>query len=536
MMCMEMMIDSRESAWSQIDQKWDVIIIGGGITGAGIFRTAVSAGLKTLLLESRDFSFGTSSRSSKLVHGGFRYLYNHQYQVTFESVHERERLLRSAPYLVNALNFNIPNYADYHFPSFLLHAGIIIYDLMGHKWQHKKYTSRDLVDTLEGLREDQLINGFQYQDAELDDARLVLRIIQETCADGGLAINYAKVVELRTNRAGQVRGVCVEDQAVAGGKTYAIESRVVINATGPWTDCIRDHLKAPKRMRKLRGSHIIFDQNRFPVSEAVTLFHPKDKRAMFVIPWQGVTIVGTTDIDHQDSFDGDREPYTKKAEIAYIFEAIESLFPNLHIQETDIISTFSGLRPVIHTGVASPSKESRAHQVWNENGLITITGGKLTTFRLMAKHVLTTASTLIGKKICVDSKKPMVKPISSNPAFNKSDHQQAILFGRYGAQAADLIANTPANSLTPISHTPYFWEELGWASAREQIVHLDDFLLRHIRIGLLLPDGGMDMIKSIRDHIQHPLGWSDDKWDGEVQRYHQIWQRAYSPKPGNNNK
>ena len=212
----------RQSVWEDMDRKWDLVVIGGGITGAGIFRLAVSAGLKTLLLEARDFAFGTSSRSSKLVHGGFRYLYNRQYHVTYESVKQRQRLLRGAPHLITPLAFNLPNFRQYQYPSWVFHAGVILYDLMAPKWNHQVLSASEMREKFPELNQDGILKSFRYQDALLDDARLVLRIIRETVQDGGTALNYAQVVHLLRGKNGSVRGVGVRDAASENGSVRSL--------------------------------------------------------------------------------------------------------------------------------------------------------------------------------------------------------------------------------------------------------------------------------------------------------------------------
>jgi len=523
----------RSSAWSELDRQWDAVVIGGGITGAGVFRLAVQLSLKTLLVEARDFSFGTSSRSSKLVHGGFRYLYNRQYGVTYKSVREREYLLKEAPNLVEPLPFTIPNYREYDFPSWLLHAGAIIYDLMGSKWDHQKLDPDEVLSKFNGLKEKNLIKGFRYKDAVLDDSRLVLRVIQEAIDRGGLALNYTKADRLLRTGDGKVHGVQVSDQSGEIGKTAEVKAQVVINATGPWTDSLRSGLEVPKRMRKLRGSHLIFDHQRFPASEALTLFHPDDGRAMFVIPWEGMTMVGTTDIDHDARLEKQYdEPFCSQDEIAYVLKAVNFLFPELEISGKDIVSTFSGLRPIISGGAASPSKESRAHEVWNEHGLITITGGKLTTFRLMALQTIREALRTAGIEKRAAHGLPMIDSIDIARPDDVEKEIFDYLSGRYGRRTGLLLQNAGQGEFEKINGLPNIWAEIRHAAGSEAVLHLDDLLLRRVRIGLLLPEGGKEWLPQIRAVAQPELGWSDTRWDAEEKAYLQTWQTYYSPWPG----
>lgn len=519
----------RSRVWSELDQQWDVIVIGGGITGAGVFHLAVQFGLKTLLVEARDFSFGTSSRSSKLVHGGFRYLYNRQYGVTYESVRERERLLKEAPNLVEPLPFTIPNYREYDFPSWLLHAGVVIYDLMGSKWDHQQLESKAVLSEFPGLKEKGLIKGFRYKDAVLDDSRLVLRVIQEGVNKGGTALNYTKAERLLRTINGKVHGVQISDQSRKNGGTVEVKARVVINATGPWTDSLRSDLEVPERMRKLRGSHLVFDRQRFPASEALTLFHPDDGRAMFVIPWEGTTMVGTTDMDHDPQLEKKYdEPFCSQEEIAYMLKAVNFLFPNLEIGNEDIISTFSGLRPIISGGAASPSKESRRHEVWNEHGLVTITGGKLTTFRLMAMQTIREA----GIKKRPPSDLQIIENIKISRPEKMEKENFDYLCGRYGSRTGLLLQAAEDGELERINGLPNIWAEISFAARSEAVLHLDDLLLRRVRVGLLLPEGGKKWLTQIRKIAQPELGWSNARWEAEENAYLHTWQTYYSPQPG----
>jgi len=336
---------------------------------------------------------------------------------------------------------------------------------------------------------------------------------------------------LRDNQ-GTVRGIVVRDTVSDKGLTAEVKSKVVVNAAGPWTDKIRRELKAPDRLRLLRGSHLVFERTRFPASEAVSFFHPQDHRSMFVIPWEGVTIVGTTDIDHSEKQrELLNEPCAEQNEIEYILSAVNFLFPMLNITQSDIISTFAGLRPVINTGAATPSKESRAHQVWNENGLITVTGGKLTTFRIMAKDALEIAGASIGKQIKIDPHRRMLKTLRIDQCGKLEAGTCNRLFGRFGGEAEKLLQSAKMSELRQIGSLPTLWAEIRWAAASEGVVHLDDLLLRRTRIGLLLPEGGKSILSLIRQIAQPELGWSDSCWEKEESRYWKIWRAFYSPNP-----
>ena len=520
-------IESREQRWAQLNQEWDLIVIGGGITGAGIFRRAVSGGLKTLLVEAADFSSGTSSKSSKLVHGGFRYLRSGQYDITFESVRQRERLLKQAKDLVKPLGFVLPHNSSAR-QRRMLHTGVLIYDLMAPKWQHKHLDLTQLSETIPLLKPDEMAGGYLYYDAVLDDSRMVLRLIQETCEDGGLALNYTCVEKVLKDNDGRVCGVAVADRSMANRGALELRARSVINATGPWTDTLRSQLGRQGRVRPLRGSHLVFSFDDLPIPFAVTLMHPKDGRAMFAIPWEGRTIFGTTDLDHP--FPLSQEPFCTKAEIDYMLEAIHAIFPDTNITEASIISSFAGLRPIVRGDANNPSAESRAHLVLEEDGMVTVTGGKLTIFEIMAEDALKAILPQLDKDL-----KPIKSWFKPNPE-STSEHRLSTqsfhyLAGRYGQSVTDLLNTSDPQSLERIDDLNLLWAELPYNARCGMVEHLDDLLLRRTRLGILLPDGGMDVIDKVRQLTQSELPWTEEEWQSEISRYQEIYQKAYSPNP-----
>jgi glycerol-3-phosphate dehydrogenase len=520
----------RDEVWAKVNQGWDILVIGGGITGAGVFRRAVAAGFNVLLIDAGDFASGTSSRSSKLVHGGFRYLKNKQWDVTKESVREREWMVREAKNLVTPLGFIMPNFEEANTAaSFAL--GVIIYDLMAPKWKHSTYSKERILKECPQMRSNGLEGGYLYYDAKMDDARLVLHIIREAVAAGGTALNYARAETLLRASDGRVCGAVISDHSGQSNRQTEVKAKVVINAAGPWSDDLRVQVGATPRIRPLRGSHLIFNRERLPISRAVTLLHPRDHRAMFAIPWEGTTMIGTTDLDHKVS-PGANEPYALTDEINYILEAGNATFSNVNLTRSDITSTFAGLRPIISTGQADPSKESRAHVVWEEKGLITVTGGKLTTFRIMAEQALQLASPhLQGNP---DFKK-RVRYFNSLPSIDAplelSKIDVAYLLGRYGSETTGLFAAAQPGELEHIGPLPNLWAEIRWTARNSGVQHLDDLLLRRVRLGMLLPEGAFSQMDRIRAIAQPELGWDDARWQNELARYNKIYHAYYSPEP-----
>ncbi len=516
----------RNEIWNRLDQPWDIIVVGGGITGAGILREATRLGLKTLLVEQKDFSWGTSSRSSKMVHGGLRYLKDGNVLLTLASVQERERLLEEGPGLIDPLGFLLATYKGDNPGRFTYGAGLSVYDLLALQWSHQYFSAQDFQMLAPHIAQEGLGGGFRYGDAQTDDARLVLRIIQEAVAQGGTALNYACAEGLLYNEADQVNGIRLRD--CAADRQADVHAAVVINATGAWADRLRIAVGAPARIRPLRGSHLLFPAWRFPVAQAVSFLHPIDRRPVFIFPWEGVTLAGTTDLDHNQPLD--EEPAIAADEIAYLMAGVNAQFPSLNLTLNDVIATFAGVRPVIGTGKSDPSQESRDHVVWNERGLLTVTGGKLTTFRLIALDALKAVHARLPQMPQPDSNTPVLDSVSVNlPGAEQLDESmRRRLLGRYGADTPALIKAAQPGELEIIPGTNALWAELRWAARSEAIVHLDDLLLRRVRLGLMLPQGGMEQMARIRAVCQTELGWDDTRWKEEERAYHALWCAAYS--------
>ncbi len=519
---------TRQQLWADLSRPWDILIIGGGITGAGILREASRAGLRALLVEANDFASGTSSRSSKMVHGGLRYLKNAQVKLTVESVRERERLQREARGLVTPLSFLMANFQGDAIPGWVFGLGLIAYDALALQWGHRRYDAYDMKDLCPVLRQENLQGGYRYFDAQTDDARLVLRLIEEAGQAGGAALNYAGVTRLLRTQSGRVCGAVVQDTAPDGAeRTAEVQAGVVINAAGAWADDLRQQVGGRPRLRKLRGSHLIFPAQRLPLTRAVSFLHPKDDRPVFAFPWEGVTLLGTTDVDLAGPLTAD--PAISPAEIEYLLQAVQSVFPCQELGPDDIQATYAGVRPVIDTGQADPSKESREHVLWSENGLLTVAGGKLTTFRLMALDALRRVAPHLPGRPRFSARQRVFEaaPVELPQADHLSPAARLRLVGRHGRQAGNLLAAARPGEIQSIGATPALWAELRWAARGEAVVHLDDLLLRRVRLGLLLPRGGQDCLDDLRPIVQPELGWDDERWADEAARYGDLWEACY---------
>ncbi len=514
----------RDEVWGQLEQSWDLVVVGGGITGAGILREAARLGLRVLLVEQRDFAWGTSSRSSKLVHGGLRYLAQGKLRLTLASVREREQLLEDGPGLIDPLGFLMATHKGDNPGRWTYSAGLSIYDLMALQWSHRYYSADEFRMLAPHITTKNLEGGFRYGDAQTDDARLVLRVIREAVADGGVALNYATVTTLVKDEAGQVAGLVLQDQVT--GQTVEVRAQAVVNATGAWADVLRQQVGATDHIRKLRGSHLIIPGWRLPMAQAVAFLHPLNRRPVFIFPWEGVTVVGTTDIDHDDDLNA--EPCISPEEVAYLMAAVTHQFPARGIRLGDIIATFAGVRPVIDTGQEDPSKESREHVVWQENGLLTVTGGKLTTFRVIALDALKALQDRLPDLPPIDDKTPVLNAVNSELPLVADEAMRRRLLGRYGSDAVALVNAAEAGELEAIPGTHTIWAELRWATRSEGVVHLDDLLLRRVRLGLLLHGGGVDLMPRIRAICQPELGWDNERWEAEEAAYRMLWRDHYS--------
>lgn len=519
----------RDAIWNQLDTEWDILVIGGGITGAGILREAARLGLRILLVEQRDFAWGTSSRSSKLVHGGLRYLAQGKLGLTLASVREREHLLEDGPGLIDPLGFLMATHRGDHPGKWTYRAGLSLYDLMALQWTHRRFSAQEFQMLAPHITTEGLQGGFRYGDAQTDDARLTLRVIREAVRAGGVAINYVTAQDVLLDEAGQVIGARLVDGLT--GRAAEVRARAVISATGAWADHLRTQVGGEARIRPLRGSHLIFPLWRLPVAQAISFLHPVDRRPVFIFPWEGAALVGTTDLDHDDALD--REPGISPQEVAYLMAAVEHQYPGRGLSLDDVIASYAGVRPVIGSGKADPSKESREHVVWQENGLLTVTGGKLTTFRVIALDALRAVRDRLPdmpkfqRHVPVLDAVDVALPVTDGALWLDMATRRRLL-GRYGADAPALVAAAQPGELAPIPGTQALWAELRWAARDEGVVHLDDLLLRRVRLGLLLPEGGARIMDRVRAICQPELGWDDARWEAEETAYRALWRAHYS--------
>jgi glycerol-3-phosphate dehydrogenase len=516
----------------------DLLVIGGGIAGAGVALEAARRGIPTMLVEARDFAWGSSSRSSKLVHGGLRYLREGAFGLTRESVRERGRLLRDAPGLVEPQRFLVGHYEGRSPGRRTMAAGLALYDAFAGRRTRAFHAPAEVLALAPHVAAQGLVGASSYLDAKTDDARLVLRVLQEARAHGARVFNQAAVKSLvRTGDAeapatGAACGAVVGARIEGAGFTGVVRSRCVVNATGAWADGLRAGLGGPM-LRPLRGSHLVFPLWRLPVAQSVSLFHPRDGRPVFATPWEGVALVGTTDLDHRDP--PDVEPAVTADEVAYLLEALRTAFPRLGLQAADALCCFAGVRPVVDERAAGgdPSKAPREHVVRDERGLVTLTGGKLTTFRVNALDALRAAAPYLPGRhdFRAAAGAPILEPVESDARLARLPHAlRARLVGRHGPNAGALVAE--AGDMALVAGTSVAWAELHWALRHEQVHHLDDLLLRRTRLGLLLPAGAAGLLPRLEGAAREALGWGAGQWRDECERHARIVARCHTlPKP-----
>jgi glycerol-3-phosphate dehydrogenase len=489
---------------------WDLIVIGGGATGAGVAVDAASRGYSVLLLERDDFGKGTSSRSTKLVHGGVRYLEQGNLSLVMEALRERGLLLQNAPHLVRNLAFVVPNYDWWEAPFY--GVGLKLYNLLAGKYDFgpSRILSREeTLARLPTLKTEGLRGGVVYYDGQFDDARLLINLMTTAAEQGAAVLNYAEVTGLTKDAEGFVNGVTVRDREDGSG--FSAEARTVINATGPFSDEIRraaDPAAAPI-IAPSQGVHLVLDGSFLAGESAIMIPHTSDGRVMFAIPWHGHTLVGTTDTPIPGAAP---EPVAQQQEIDFILDQHRSILAKKPTR-ADILSVFAGIRPLIREGDSSnTSALSRGHTIRVENsGMITVCGGKWTTYRNMAEDCVNHAATLghLPDRDCV------TKHLNIHGFLPNADRFGSLsIYGSDAAAIQDLGA--PAR-LHP--DLPYTEAEVIWAVREEMVCTVEDVLARRTRALFLNSRAAMEMAPRVAAILARELN-RDAAWQaGQVSAF-----------------
>ena len=536
-------VSRRSSALASLGREpFDLLVIGGGINGAGIARDAAMRGLHTALVERGDFACGTSSRSSKLIHGGLRYLEQGHVRLVLEAVRERERLRTLAPHLVRPQEFIVPIYRDGPVGFFKLAAGLMLYDLLAGFWSVKRHSMlgcRRLVAVEPTLRRDGLVGGGRYWDYRTDDARLVLETALAAGREGAVVVSYAEVAGF-LDEGGRIAGARVVDRV--SGAELDVHARVVVNAAGPWVDEVAAlDAPGPRRLRLTKGVHVVVPRERVGNRAAIVLRAVRDGRVMFVIPWGEHSLIGTTDTDHPGG--PEQDPVIESDDVAYLLETVNHYFPDARLAAGDVVSAFAGLRPLIAPpdgSAADPSDVSREEAIFESpRGLVTIAGGKLTAFRLIAETVVDRVIAALrrsGDTRRFARSKTAVVPLpggGSAPellaaaAISHDGHGLAPavithLADRYGTRLDEVMGFVVADRKLArpiVDGLPDPRAEVAQAVEHEWGLTLEDVLRRRTQVALLDGASGGDVAADVAGIMASRLGWTREAAEEAVRRY-----------------
>src|SRR5438876_6129965 len=519
---------NREEMWGRVAQHrgpWDMIIVGGGATGVGIAIDAASRGYDVLLLEQSDFGKGTSSRSTKLAHGGVRYLEKGNIGLVMEALKERGLLLQNAPHLVRDLAFVVPNYEWWEAPFYGL--GLKLYQVLAGRYGFGKSRLLSREETLEHLptlKTEGLRGGAIYYDGQFDDARLLIHMVFTAFEQGATLLNYLEVTGLTKDGMGFVDGIIARDAET--GEELRASAKVVINATGAFSDGLRRAAEPTVSLMIMpsQGIHLVFGPEFLQGESAIMVPHTSDGRVLFAIPWHSHTLVGTTDTPISNAT---LEPVAMEQEIEFVL-ATAGQYLNKAPSRNDILSVFAGIRPLVRaSGVANTAALSRDHVIHiDTSGLMTICGGKWTTYRHMAEDCVDQAATLaqLPERLCV------THHLSIHGA-----HRSAQQFGAlwvYGADAAEiqkLVQNDPHQGERLHPALPYVKAEVTWAVRHEMARSIEYILARRTRALFLNARAALEMAPVIAELMAAELNWDEDAKARQVNTFRQIVQN-YLPR------
>lgn len=488
------------------DRRFDLLVIGGGITGAGIARDAARRGLAVGLVEKDDFASGTSSRSSRLVHGGVRYLEHGYLHLVFEASRERRRLLALAPHLVRPLRFTWPVYRGARVPRWKLTAGLALYDLLAlfrNVGRHRRLDAGEVREVEPQLAHTDLMGGATYWDAATDDARLTLANVLDAAHSSATVLNYVEVrgLTFAEGAGSAVTGAMVRDRR--GGSEFPVQARIVVNACGPWTDEIArmEDASAPATVRGTKGVHISVPAARVGNAGAVTMLSPDDGRVMFTLPSGTHTIIGTTDTRTSEH---PHEVRAARDEVRYLLSACNRFFPDARLTEDDVVAAWAGIRPLVaRQKGADPASASREHQIRaSARNVLTITGGKLTTYREMAEQCVDAALKQLGTRVrpCDTARAPLP---GERPAPASTDVR--------------LVKDLP-------------WREADMAHAvnAELAETIGDLLIRRTTLAFEQRDHGLAVAARVGAQMGALLQWTDAGIALAVAEYQQEVRRIFA--------
>ena len=523
----------------------DLLVIGGGITGTAIARDAAMRGIRTILVDQHDLGWGTSSRSSRLIHGGLRYLEQGNLHLVFEASRERRTLLSIAPHLVRPLPFLFPVHRRGRLFFWRLAIGMWLYDLLALfrnvRW-HRMLGKRGVLRSEPLLRSMDLVGGARYYDAQCDDARLVVATARGAIAAGALVSNYMRVERLEVVDA-RVRGARVEDRLT--GEKGLVRALTVVNATGPWCDRIRrmEYPHAPPLLRPTKGAHVVVRRSRLGHNEAITITSPIDQRIMFILPWGELSLIGTTDTDSTVSPEGVQ---ADPDDVHYLLRSANAYFPNARLTEADVLATFAGLRPLLEPpDQRSASQVSREHRIiQGPAGMWTIAGGKLTTHRLMAEQMVDAVAAEMKKTFGSPERsrcRTATEPLPGGEARDLDTFRRAgielglgeptveHLLSHFGTEVAAIYNLTREDrGLLSQLHPahPAIKAEVVHVCRRELAQTLEDILVRRLHLYYETDDHGRSVAEVVGALMAGELNWDEDEKRRRIERYEASTRQA----------
>jgi len=527
---------SRASLDELLSQTFDLLVIGGGITGAGVAREAAMRGLTTVLVDQGDLAGGTSSRSSRLIHGGLRYLEHGELRLVFEACRERRILLKLAPHLVQPLAFVFPVSRGDRVPLWKLAAGMLLYDGLAafrNVRRHRLLGKRRIQELEPGLKDRGLVGGALYYDAQCDDARLTLATARSAICHGALVANYCRVDSL-TEAEGRVSGVRVTD--LLARRSGSIAARTVINATGPWTDRLRALAgEQGTILRPTKGAHVVVPRDRIGNRHGITMTSPLDGRVMFILPWGKWSYIGTTDTDTSEAPD---QAKATEEDVLYLLRSANAMYPGARLTEADVVSTWAGLRPLVAAGEGlDASAVSREHVVLESpNGMVTIAGGKLTTYRVMAQDAvsravsqLSQASAAARRNAATDQERlpggeaDDLGPLRG-PGRELGLSEEAIthLLKSYGTETAAIynLIRKDRTLMEPVHPDhPAMAAQVIHGARRELARTIDDFLIRRTHVYYETGDHGAAAAEPVARLMAQELGWNERESQDQAARF-----------------
>jgi len=524
---------------------FDLCIIGGGINGVGVARDASSRGLRVALIEGKDFASGTSSRSSKLIHGGIRYLENLEFHLVFEALNERTHLFEIAPHLVHPLRFMIPLYENSRVGMFKMGLGMWLYDalaLFQVPETHERLNGTETMQRMPALRPDTLRGSYIYSDAYMDDDRLVHETLRSANEMGAVSANFVRATGARFNGAGKIEAVECED--VLGSQKFHIRAKHVVSCVGPWTDDLGPKLLKDWKsiLRPTKGVHLTLQKSRLPLSSAVVMAAEKSDRIVFGIPRHEMVIIGTTDTDYRESPD---QVVTEAEDVKYLLEVTRQYFPGARISEKDIVATYAGVRPLVKDRSSTEGKTSREHTIIDDDrGVTLVAGGKYTTYRRISEEVVSHCLNYFSleerarfsKNDTIKALNPFVTATALQQAltqasqwakdFARAEAEVKLLAERYAMEALEILR------VYPRSYT--YWQlEAAQAIDHTLCLNLVDFYTRRVPLFLASPDHGRSQLESICQVFAEKLSWSEaetKKQKEDLQRYmhHELqWRESF---------